>query len=356
MIKKEWSVFFDLTRFLAAILVLLHHAEQIFKEKNLSYFASFGHDAVIFFFILSGFVIRYTAEFKNYNFSDYLLARTARIYSVAIPSLLLVYILITIGSSFSLNYDSYQNLDWLYILGVNTFFLNGTSLFTVPVPTNGPYWSIAYEVWYYLIFGVFFYFRGIKKWCLLCVLFIVAGIKVLALFPLWLLGVWFYNNYQNINVNKIASYFLLLLALILYCLNRALNFDDYLVNLTYSFLGGGENSNQLLGFSKRFLADYVIGLLMLLMLVSLIAILPLCREVLTRYSEGIKKMSSYTFSLYLYHFPILLFINNYIESAFVAILISFLVIFLLARVTEHKMSQMKELIRYIVTIFQIKRV
>lgn len=61
-------------RFIAAFLVLVHHAEQIRMKEGLANFknlsvANFGYDAVVFFFVLSGFLITYLllGEQKEHN-------------------------------------------------------------------------------------------------------------------------------------------------------------------------------------------------------------------------------------------------------------------------------------------------
>lgn len=86
---KTYSTLLDLSRFTAAFLVFIYHAEYIFKDSRLSILASFGHDSVIFFFLLSGFVIGFVSESKEDTLKKYAIARLARLYSVALPSILL---------------------------------------------------------------------------------------------------------------------------------------------------------------------------------------------------------------------------------------------------------------------------
>jgi peptidoglycan/LPS O-acetylase OafA/YrhL len=54
---------------------------------------------------------------------------------------------------------------------------------------DGPYWSLSYEVMYYLIFAFFIYTKGLSRWLLVSVACAAAGPKILALFPCWLVGV-----------------------------------------------------------------------------------------------------------------------------------------------------------------------
>ena len=49
-----------------------------------------------------------------------------------------------------------------------------------------PYWSLAYEVAYYAIFGAFVYAAGPLRWLLVGALCLMAGPKILILMPCWL--------------------------------------------------------------------------------------------------------------------------------------------------------------------------
>src|SRR6185369_4017241 len=50
-----------------------------------------------------------------------------------------------------------------------------------------PYWSLGYEVWYYVIFGLFLFARHRVVWSVLAM--VLVGPAILAMFPLWLCGV-----------------------------------------------------------------------------------------------------------------------------------------------------------------------
>src|SRR5258708_36017678 len=54
---------------------------------------------------------------------------------------------------------------------------------------DGPYWSLSYEVIYYIIFAFFIYTKGPLRWLLVSLACLAAGPKILALFPCWLVGV-----------------------------------------------------------------------------------------------------------------------------------------------------------------------
>src|SRR5260221_5563674 len=52
-----------------------------------------GHSAVVIFFVLSGYVITYVASERETTLRDFALSRCARIYAVAVPTLILAIVL-----------------------------------------------------------------------------------------------------------------------------------------------------------------------------------------------------------------------------------------------------------------------
>src|SRR5260370_32613908 len=52
---------------------------------------------------------------------------------------------------------------------------------------DGPYWSLSYEVIYYIIFAFFIYTKGPLRWLLVSLACLAAGRKNLPFFPFFLL-------------------------------------------------------------------------------------------------------------------------------------------------------------------------
>ncbi|MFQ3189263.1 MAG: peptidoglycan/LPS O-acetylase OafA/YrhL [Paraglaciecola sp.] len=59
--------------------------------------------------------------------------------------------------------------------------------------SNGPFWSLGYEFWYYVIFAIVFYIKTPIKYLLLLVICLFVGPKILLLLPIWLMGVMVYK-------------------------------------------------------------------------------------------------------------------------------------------------------------------
>lgn len=107
-------------------------------------FLQCGHSAVLVFFLLSGYVIGLTTK-KPYSSdaaADYLRRRAVRIVPIYLVALL-----------FTLFVN--KNYTWQQVAGCLLFFQNFDSYFglhLLPLQTNGPIWSLNYEVLYYLLF------------------------------------------------------------------------------------------------------------------------------------------------------------------------------------------------------------
>lgn len=174
-------VHLDLLRGLAALLVLAGHLRsyvfQSFPElvspgllaKAFYLATGLAHQAVIIFFVLSGFLVggRALAAFASGRFSwpQYLLRRVTRLWIVIVPALSMTLVLDLIGLHLTDGvgydgryYDAFSSgprppnaIDHspLALLG-NMAFLQ--TIYVHPFGSNGPLWSLANEFWYYIIF------------------------------------------------------------------------------------------------------------------------------------------------------------------------------------------------------------
>src|SRR5690348_1377346 len=157
--NRAFSTYLDAVRFLAAFTVLLSHwAYERFtggtfigiRDYNL------GSDAVVIFFVLSGLVIAYTASSKDRTAQAFTFSRATRIISVALPALALTFLLDRLGAHLDpAAYDGwwYQPRGALDMLWQGLSFSSEWHVPGVRLGTNGPYWSLSYEVAYYLLFG-----------------------------------------------------------------------------------------------------------------------------------------------------------------------------------------------------------
>ena len=186
------SVYIDCLRLLAAMTVFIGHANS-FEGGMFGKVGWRAAEAVAVFFVLSGFVISYVASSAERSAPQYAIARTARLYSVAVPALALTLLLDALGRAVRPElYDlhSYYNAHTVFadILRCLTFTneLWGAHCF---VGSDEPYWSLGYEVSYYLVFGIAVFAPNQYRLAAVVVALAVIGPNVIAYFPLWLIGV-----------------------------------------------------------------------------------------------------------------------------------------------------------------------
>jgi peptidoglycan/LPS O-acetylase OafA/YrhL len=190
--NKPTSLYLDAVRFAAALAVFWDHACGSRITGGLLWqLGPYGPEAVTVFFVLSGFVIAHATAVREQTLEDYAVARAARIYSVAVPALILTAVADDIGRSIS---PSLYTQAWHYSADPSHFvasglFLNQVWTANMSPGSNWSYWSLGYEVWYYLTFAVIIFARGRSRWLLLAATLALAGPSIAVMMPLWLLGV-----------------------------------------------------------------------------------------------------------------------------------------------------------------------
>ena len=98
-ISETVSVYLDGLRIIAAALVYLSHEKrESLTGGFLRPLGSFGHEGVVIFFIVSGFVICHATTGRRDDFRGYCIARLARLWSVVLPALCLTVCLDLAGS------------------------------------------------------------------------------------------------------------------------------------------------------------------------------------------------------------------------------------------------------------------
>ncbi|MGZ3273573.1 MAG: acyltransferase family protein [Caulobacteraceae bacterium] len=174
MTDRRQILAFDALRAAAALLVMFSHVRDVFLTDwrpgfgpaawifyNLT---SFGHPAVIVFFVLSGFWITKVVVERQaagtWTWGGYLLDRLTRLWVVLIPALCLgaaadwmTFRVLHFpppgfgAHSIPPDVESHLSPTWFV---ANAVFLQG--LFAPAFGSNGPLWSLANEFWYYLCF------------------------------------------------------------------------------------------------------------------------------------------------------------------------------------------------------------
>jgi peptidoglycan/LPS O-acetylase OafA/YrhL len=298
------SIYFDFVRFFAAVLVVHSHfmgygiAPEIlnFGEKG-----EFGREAVIIFFVMSGYVIAYTTQEKSHSFKEYFLARSTRIYSVALPVILLSFVIGGLGlllapESYA---DFYQANNPVFYMAFHLAFLGELSIFYEKPFLVIPYWSLSYEVWYYVFFAVVFYSKGNKRIILSIILILLLGHRLLLLLPVWWAGVLLFHINKKHHMQENIALILFVLSIFLIIV---LKFSALPEHLRISVRSLNPDFMPSLGSAERFLSDYLYCLLIML---NFYCANSLKNQFLLRYKIIIRNFASYTFTLYLCHMLIL---------------------------------------------------
>ncbi len=183
------STLLDFIRGLAAWSVLIGHSAQILLPSNPLAQMNMQGAGVFIFFLLSGFLITYSALRKHndpsYGFGAYFIDRFCRIFIAYIPALFFVLIV----DYFTLQFlapgeivNGYTDLGARYNLMTwfgNLFMMQDYPAFQIlsvagVIPESAaiksfgsaaPFWTISIEWWIYMVFGVIalVYVRQ-KKW------------------------------------------------------------------------------------------------------------------------------------------------------------------------------------------------
>jgi peptidoglycan/LPS O-acetylase OafA/YrhL len=224
---RPWSsVHLNAIRGAAALIVLLGHTGSLFFSSFTAmsgpttqagnYIArsnrtTVGEEAVIIFFVLSGYLVGGSVirSVKNgtWSWKNYLFKRITRLWVVLIPALIFGVSLDILGmhlfgsptsiyaapSSTLVPHDLAARLSWKVIVA-NATFLQG--ILSPTAGTNNSLWSLAYEWWYYLQFPMLVLVfskstrPSLRLLYLACLVgsTVFVGREIVALFPTWVLG------------------------------------------------------------------------------------------------------------------------------------------------------------------------
>ena len=306
-ITPEMSILLDLVRGLAALVVLGGHMVQMGMYTGpypLSQMSQ--HNAVLIFFVLSGLVMSHSVRSRPRDLRTYAIARAARILPVSAFALALGYVLFAIARAEGLEagheHQHARSADLTTLL-LPVFFLSGPEGIALP-PWNPPYWSLAYEVWFYALFGAAVFLHGKMRVLALVVLSLLAGWRVLLLLPSWLMGAWlagkdFRPDRQAALALGLAGSLLMLGASIF-----AKAAAGWLVPLEDAI--GAQFS-----FSAFFLTDNLFALGIAMIFVALRSLAEAKKDLLQSWAGPVRWLAGCSFSLYILHWPIISFLSAF---------------------------------------------
>ncbi len=198
-------------RSFAAVMVLFAHlrscffvpyehiASPTFVVKCLFILSGWGSEAVIIFFVLSGFLVGASgySQIRNntYSWQTYLISRFTRLYVVLIPSLALSFLVVYFGDGVFLGASKHPDIGLNALVNNMLFLQTRTSTFA----GNLPLWSLSNEFWYYVLFPCLMLFLTTKSmakkvgyFSLQMLIFLLIGKEKSLYFIIWLMGVGVY--------------------------------------------------------------------------------------------------------------------------------------------------------------------
>lgn len=346
-VNRSTSAYLDFVRFTAAAIVFLSHAaSQPFSGGLLWQVEAFSQEAVVVFFVLSGFVINYTANVRDRSIETYFINRTARIYSVVIPALALTFASDAVGSL--LRPEVYAALSD-YSADDRLWQMLNALLFTghiwsnhMRIGTNFPYWSVGFEVWYYIAFGIICFVPKGRALPVAALVLLLAGPKISVLFPIWLSGAAGYWVCAHCRLGRRSGVLLWVGSI------GSLAACKLLGPGHGSLYDGFDTTAHRLGDYAYY---YAIGALFTVNLVGFHNMAVKMERLPRWLSEVAKWLGERTFSLYLFHMPLLFLIAaaapwppTSVQTRALVFLGTPMLIFVLAELTERREREWRQVV------------
>jgi len=331
---KKFSNYLDIVRVIASFAVLFQHL-SMYNNDVFAFFSNYGHPAVMGFFILSGYVIAFVADQREKTLDIYLKHRFARLYSVMIVAWLLTIILDTSGVLIS-NNQTYEGIiasdNYLVRIFAHVFFLQQSWFNSIQFFSNQPLWSLAYEFWYYLLFGLIFLYKGKYKLSLIVIVALIMGPVIFVYGAIWFAGAYLYKLHQReFNISPA-------LASVIFVISVPIIFS-------YPYWNHILLPTDLPSMGKLSLRTYLDDLIFAVFIFINIFYFKYTLFSFSLIAPIIRFLSGISFSLYVFHFPLIFFFKailtryfNFSDQAlfFILTLLIVAAVYLLSFISERK--------------------
>lgn len=342
------SGYFDLMRVLAAVTVVLSHL-----TPNLLGIDVFpGHDAVVVFFVISGYVIAYAAEQRDRTLPRFFVNRLARLWSVLLPSLILSGVAaVLVGTRTDVLFAPPLSDPQLFAAAAvrSALFVGQNWFDAVPAPYNDPAWSLNYEAWYYVIFAAFTFAPKAWRWHAAVIGAVLAGPAIIAMMPCWLVGTFLYRRRGDPVLRPSPSVALFAACVLLYALFYATDLGGHSRTWLSEMTG---NHSYRLRASTRFGSDFIDACLFGGTVVALRGI-PALTGAMARLRPLAATAAAKTFSLYMFHMPVFVLVSALfglhrvsIWSAVACVTLVISVCVMLASVTEAQLGWWRRAVQW----------
>lgn len=303
---------------MSALFVLIEHA-QLIGGGDRFFLAAQAHAAVIIFFVLSGYVIASTVDRNRQlglTLNEYLIDRFSRIYSVLIPAIIITLVIDCAGGylfpSRYLDPALLPQDSYIVRVVINLMSLQGIWGYRVQLGSNPALWSIGYEFYFYVLFGLLIW--RVKYWGLLfMVAALIVGPKIVIYSFIWLLGVFAYRIQKSLILNFKVALLVMLMS-----------------NFLFQY-----SQPSFISLIPDFFRDFLFGISVMILLLSSPSM-----PKSTFFSSINKEMANFSFSAYAYHYPIMFFLYSFLPQTGLTLIGVVILSLLFARIlfefTENK--------------------
>ncbi|MBO9099492.1 MULTISPECIES: acyltransferase family protein [unclassified Rhizobium] len=355
---RNLSIYLDLLRLVAALAVFLAHSNDFLlhlDKPGLSFLLGQGGPAVAIFFVLSGFMMSYVTSVKEKDAHAYVSARLARLYSVVLLAIAVTYIVDALGVSMHLEYYKgdfktaalFHPASWDALLRYLTF--TNQLWFTHAVfGSNEPYWSLEFEVPYYVLFGLVIFLP--RKWGYIAAIVwaAICGPKIVMYLPVWLCGVALHRLIASDRkpFSAVGAGLLLAATPVLYLLNAR-----YLYPHATSMF----STSTVFQEAFNFVFFNIVGAICAL---NILAYHDLAGEKKIwnpAVSRSVRWLAGASFTLYLVHLPIIVFFSSFtvslqrpLVSGIYFCLLTLVIVLLLAECGERRKAAYAAVVRRLI--------
>lgn len=330
--SQDESLYLDLVRAAASFFVVLDHAPTLFDMPELP---RWGHQGVVFFFVLSGYVISHVADTRELTATDFLVARFARLWSVLVPAMALTVICDFVGRNFGIYPQAYDSapLDLpLVRVGAVLLFLSETWVSIQPL-SEGVVWSLCVEFWYYMMFAAWTFLpAGRTRRLALTIVLALSGFKALLLLPIWLMGV----ALQRWPAPRCLSHATTVAVWLAGTVAVGLVLYKHLYDPAIAAMASTVSPwiFRQLAQARVFWFDWLLGLAVAATLLGARVVAP--SLLLKRFRRTIRWCAGVSFAAYLFHMPLLYLCASFLPKSegWLAIISTLLVIGLLGPLAE----------------------
>lgn len=264
-----------------------------------------GHDSVILFFVLSGYVVGYSTEHKK-GPRSYLVARLSRMCSCLVPALIIVPMLYMVGSR--INPYLYHDPTAFSAQNVRTFLETATftqeyELQSVVYYGDAPLWSLSYEFSYYVLFGLLMFLRGPMRIFAIIIASVIMGPKIILLFPLWFAGYLLFHWRDHFDLAPHLGKLLAWSSALAVPLFVA--FDMYFSPRFFYILHVIGIDHMILNQSHYFPVDYLLGAIICIHIVGVRSAFGGGFSWPARFVTSVNWLADRSFAIYVFHFPLL---------------------------------------------------